>query len=159
MNSRHLVRRLLRIICFAWLAWLSTSGSGVIAGPIMLVTAQEAGLPPDSAPPTTRGILRGPGIKILSPGDNAIGAAGSFKLRVRFEPRHGHPVDPASVTLVYLRGGGIDITSRIREGISSDGIDVGEALVPAGEHQFRLTLKDVDGRSTSSLIRVKVAPR
>ena len=42
--------------------------------------------------------------------------------------------------------GSTDITQRIMPFISADGINISQAEVPPGKHQFWVELKDSDGR-------------
>jgi hypothetical protein len=50
------------------------------------------------------------------------------------------------VVVTYLKEPAIDITQRIMPFITAQGIDVSQADVPPGKHQFWVELKDKDGR-------------
>jgi len=120
-----------------------------------LITAEEAALP--SAPPslTTRGISRGPGVKLLSPSEDAAVKA-PFDLKVAFEPRGGSSIDPKSVKAVYLKTPGVDLTPRLQNGITETGVTLSGAVVPPGEHEIKFTVQDSEGRQTNSVVRLVV---
>lgn len=109
---------------------------------LQLVTADEAKLPAVAATPGTRAITRGPGVKLATPES----VSGAFPLKVEFAPRGGSKIDPASVKVEYLRGTGVDLTARLKSSIRSEGIEVAAAQVPAGEHAFRVSVRDSEGR-------------
>ena len=109
---------------------------------LQLVTADEAKLPAIAATPGTRAITRGPGVKLATPES----VSGTFRLKVEFAPRGGSKIDPASVKVEYLRGSGVDLTERLKASINPEGIEVASAQVPAGEHAFRVSVRDSEGR-------------
>jgi hypothetical protein len=120
-----------------------------------LVTEEESKLP--NAPGlATRGVTRGPGIKVVSPDPSAKTVKSPFDLKVGFEARGGAKIDPASVKVHYMKTPLIDLTDRIKGGIKDEGIDVAKAELPPGEHPIRVTVKDSEGRSTSSVMTVTV---
>jgi hypothetical protein len=122
---------------------------------ITLITAAEAALPPSSGVMATRGITRGPGVKLLSPeADTPVKAP--FNLKFGFEGRGGEKIDPASVRVVYLKTPSVDLTPRLQSAISASGIDVAQTDVPPGEHQLRVTVKDSAGRETNSTLTIVV---
>ena len=109
---------------------------------LQLVTADEAKLPSLVATPGTRAITRGPGVKLATPES----VSGTFRLKVEFAPRGGSKIDPASVKVEYLRGSGVDLTARLKASIKPEGIEVASAQAPAGEHAFRVSVRDSEGR-------------
>jgi hypothetical protein len=109
---------------------------------IQLVTADEAKQAPVAVKPGTRAITRGPGVKLASPES----VSGSFPFKVEFAPRGGSKIDTSSVKIEYLRGSGIDLTERLKASIKADGISVAAAQAPAGEHAFRVSVRDSEGR-------------
>lgn len=127
-----------------------------VAGEV-LITESEARLPaaPASAPPT-RAISRGPGIRILAPDAGSPGVNSPFPLRIAFEPRGGAKIDPATVRLTYLRGNGVELTDRVKSGLTEKGIDLKSAEAPPGEHQIRIAIQDSEGRQTSAVLTVNV---
>lgn len=129
--------------------------SGVAAE--VLIKESEARLPKlstNSVP--TRAITRGPGIRVLSPQVDSQSLTSPFLLRIAFEPRGGAKIDPSSVSLIYLRSNGIDLTERVRSGLSEKGIELKAAEVPAGEHQIRISVQDDAGRLAATVLTLNV---
>lgn len=141
---------------FMFSAAVSMLGTSVaLAEP--LVTVQEAKLPPASGAMKTRGIARGPGIKVISPEVGGSEIKGPFDLKVKFESRGGIKIDPDAVKVTYLKATDVDLTSRLKGAIKEDGIDFAKAEVPPGEHSFRISVKDVDGREASTIMNVVIS--
>jgi hypothetical protein len=124
------------------------------AGP--LITAKEASLPPAAGALATRGISRGPAIKLVSPAPDAA-VKSPFDLKLNFEARGGEKIDPASVKVVYMKSPFVDLTSRLESAITPSGIDFQKAEVPPGEHNIRVTVKDSAGRETNNVMTIVVA--
>jgi hypothetical protein len=125
--------------------------SSAFAAP--LITTKESQLPNAQGELKTRGISRGPGIRIISP---EAEVKSPFDLKVQFESRGGNKIDPASVKVTYLKSPLVDLTSRVKPAIKESGIDFSKAEAPPGEHQVKITVKDADGRETSSVITINV---
>jgi hypothetical protein len=120
-----------------------------------LISAKEAALPPASAT-ATRGISRGPAIKMVSPEpDKPVSAPFDFK--INFEGRADAKIDANSVKVVYMKSPFVDLTPRLRASISSSGIDFSKAIAPPGTHPIRVTVKDSDGRETNTVFLVVVS--
>jgi len=138
----------------------------LLAGPaaaLTLVTADEAAqpaakplplLPPASA---ARGITRGPEIDIESPRNPDKPVHSPFALRIEFVAHGGAHINPASVKVLYLRQGNIDLTGRLKSEISAAGINVPDAETPPGEHAFRIEVEDDEGRSSATDVVIKVS--
>lgn len=125
----------------------------LIAAP--LITAKEAALPPAAGTLATRGISRGPAIKLASPeADTPV--ATPFDFKVNFEPRGDAKIDPSSVKVVYMKSPFVDLTPRLKSAISANGIDLTKADVPPGTHTIRVTVKDSEGRETNSVMNLVV---
>lgn len=135
-------------ICVVLLA-CCTFNLEAVAGQI--ISEREANLPTQKGDLKTRGISRGPGIKILSP-DSSIPIRGAFDLRIVFEQRSGHRIDPESVRVTYLKSPVVDLTPRLKSGISEGGIAYMKAEVPLGEHLLRITVRDIEGRESISTL-------
>jgi hypothetical protein len=133
-------------------AALLTGASAAVAQTVQLITEDEARLPAASQAPT-RAITRGPGVKLVSPG--SVGNA-AFAFKIAFEPRGGSKIDPASVQVVYLKSPQVDLTSRVKAGISPEGIDLASARAPAGEHPIRISVRDDEGRQNSATFTLVV---
>lgn len=121
-----------------------------------LITPEEAALPAAAGESLTRGISRGPGVKLVSPSADFGPTKAPFALKIAFEPRGGNTIDPASVKVVYLKSPFVDLTPRLQNSITEMGIVLPEVGVPAGEHNLKITVKDTDGRETNSIVRLVV---
>jgi len=134
-------------------AALTAASHFVIAAP--LISTKEAALPPAAGTLATRGISRGPAIKLTSPeADTPVMAPFDFK--VTFEPRGDTKIDPGSVKVVYMKSPFVDLTPRLKTAISANGIDFAKADVPPGTHTIRVTVKDTEGRETNSVLNLVV---
>lgn len=121
-----------------------------------LITPKEAQLPAASGALQTRGIARGPGIKVTSPDLGAAEIKSPFDLKVLFESRGGNKIDASAVKVTYLKATAVDLTPRLQAAISEGGIDFAKAEVPPGEHSVKITVKDVDGRESSTVLNLNV---
>jgi hypothetical protein len=119
---------------------------------LQLVTPDEAKQPAVAAKPASRAITRGPGVKLASPDS----VSGSFPLKVEFAPRGESKIDPSSVKVEYLRGNGVDLTERLKASTSASGIAVAAASAPAGEHAFRVSVRDSEGREGHAEFKLTV---
>ena len=124
-----------------------------------LVTKSEADLPAGSmrmlelrGSPTRR-----PNVIVESPPPNAGVMHSPLNLKVQFHAFGGVEIDPGSVVVTYLKQPAIDITQRIMPFISADGIDISQAEVPPGKHQFWVELKDKNGRVGGAEFSFQVA--
>ena len=125
----------------------------VLAAP--LITAKESALPAASGTFATRGISRGPTVKLNSPEvDTPINSPFDFK--VLFEARGEGKIDPNSVKVVYMKSPFVDLTPRLKSAITPTGINFSKAEVPPGTHTIRVTVKDMDGRETNQVITIVV---
>ena len=126
-----------------------------LASAASLISAKEAALPPAAGALATRGISRGPAIKLASPeADTPVVAPFDFK--VIFEARGDAKIDPGSVKVVYMKSPFVDLTPRLKSAISANGIDFAKAEVPPGTHTIRVTVKDSEGRETNSVLNLVV---
>lgn len=134
-------------------ASLIASAQVGIAAP--LISAKEAALPPAAGTLATRGISRGPAIKMTSP-EADMPVMAPFDFKVTFEPRGDAKIDPGSVKVVYMKSPFVDLTPRLKSAISANGIDFAKADVPPGTHTIRVTVKDSEGRETNSVLNLVV---
>ncbi len=121
-----------------------------------LITPDEAALPAAPGESLTRGISRGPGVKLVSPNADFGPVKAPFELKVAFEPRGGNTIDPASVKVMYLKTPSVDLTPRLQQSITETGIVFPNADVPVGEHDLKITVLDKDGRETNSVVHLVV---
>ena len=138
-------------------AFLAAGVPGVGASePVELITVEEARLPPAESDGADRNITRGPGIDAVAP--TALGVTGTFRFAVRFKPRNGVEIDPADVRVTYLREPFIDLTARLKDFISADGIDAPAVIVPPGEHVLAIEAVDKEGRTGRGEVTLTVNP-
>ena len=124
----------------------------------VLITEAEANLPaPVDVSLTTRGLTRGPLVEQIMPDPDAAPVKSPLPLKIKFQTRNNVPIDKDSVKLTYVRTPGVDLTSRIKAYIGDDGIDMKLAEVPPGNHVIRIELKDQQGRTSSTTIKLSVA--
>lgn len=140
------------VLASALLSGLLAQGAALAAP---LITTKEAALPPAAGALATRGISRGPAIKMVSPEPEAA-VKSPFNLKLNFEARGGEKIDPSSVKVVYMKSPFVDLTSRLQSAITPTGIDFQQAEVPPGEHTLRVTVKDSAGRETNSTMTIVV---
>ncbi len=128
--------------------------SGLVsAGP--LITVKEAALPAASGTLATRGISRGPAVKLSSP-EADVPVNSPFDFKVLFEARGEGKIDPNSVKVVYMKSPFVDLTPRLKSAITPNGINFSKAEVPPGTHTIRVTVKDLDGRETNQVMTIVV---
>ena len=123
-----------------------------------LITEEEAKLPPPKGAVAAdrRGILRGPKVEFVSPGESV---ASPLKLQLKFESFGGAKIDPDSVKVTFLRTPNVDLTSRIKPFVQADGINMLDAELPPGDYTMRVDIKDSDGRPGTAIFTLKVAPK
>ena len=127
------------------------AAAGFLHAQTMLVSEAEASRP--NAPElATRGITRGPGIKLL--GTPEVSAK-SFSLKFEFEPRGGAHIDPKSVRLEYMKQPLIDLTERVKAGIHDHVLEISQFAVPPGSHPLRVRVADSEGREAVHLITLQ----
>mgnify|MGYP006278048213 FL=1 len=119
-----------------------------------LISAKEAALPNAKNVLATRGISRGPIIKLNAPASETVESP--FDFRMTFEPRGDAKIDPDSVKVIYLKFPFVDLTPRVKSAISTSGIDFPKAEVPPGNHSIRVTVKDTEGRETNAVFNIEV---
>ncbi len=131
---------------------------GLISGLVSaapLITAKEAALPAASGTLATRGISRGPAVKLSSP-EADVPVNSPFDFKVLFEARGEGKIDPNSVKVVYMKSPFVDLTPRLKSAITPTGINFSKAEVPPGTHTIRVTVKDLDGRETTPVVTIVV---
>jgi hypothetical protein len=129
------------------------------AGAFQLITTEEAALPPGAVPAfELRGSpTRRPNVTVVLPPPSAGLVHAPLDLKLVFRAFGGATIDPTSVVVTYLKDPAIDVTQRLTPFISAAGIDVSQADVPPGKHQFWIELKDNDGRVGSGEFSFQVS--
>jgi hypothetical protein len=127
------------------------------ASPLVLITEQEAKLPPATRSSATAraGITRAPKIVLLAPA-GGLSDTTPLHLQFRFDAFGGARIDPASVRITYLKQPTIDLTDRLKGSISTSGIDVAAVELPSGIHDIRVDLKDNGGRMGTANFTLRV---
>ncbi|MCK1419454.1 hypothetical protein IVB14_04330 [Bradyrhizobium sp. 180] len=123
-----------------------------------LITEEEAKLPPPKGAVAVdqRGIMRGPKVEFVSPGDSA---SSPLRLVLKFQSYGGAKIDPDSVRVIFLRTPNVDLTPRVKPFVQPDGINMQDAELPPGEYTVRVDIKDSDGRPGTTIFTLKVAPK
>ncbi len=119
-----------------------------------LIKADEAKLPAAAGALNTRGIARGPAIKVLTP--DLATLSSPFELKVAFEARGGAKIDPAATKVTYLKATPVDLLPRVKSGLSESGMILPGAETPPGEHQIQISVQDSEGRATQTVITLNV---
>jgi hypothetical protein len=122
--------------------------AGNPAGAFELVTSAEAALP--AAPLPTLNLrgspTRRPTVVMVSPPPTAGQISSPMDLKLQFRAFGGATIDPDSVVVTYIKQPAIDMTQRLTPYVTAEGIDIPQAEVPPGNHQFWIELKDSEGR-------------
>jgi hypothetical protein len=124
---------------------------------MVLITEDEAKLPPlkGAVPTDRRGITRGPKIELIADSDPSHSP---MHFQLTFVSYGGAKIDPDSVKFTYLKTPSVDLTSRVKPFVQPTGIDIPDTQLPVGNHMLRVDVKDLDGRSGSTIFALKVAP-
>ena len=127
------------------------------AGQVLLITDEEAKLPPPKGAIATdrRGITRGPKIELVA---DVEPVHSPMHLHLKFESYGGARIDPDSVKVTYMRTPNVDLTGRVKPFVQPAGIDIPDVQLPVGDHMVRVDLKDSDGRIGTTSFVLKVAP-
>jgi hypothetical protein len=129
----------------------------VRAAPFVLITEDEAKLPPAPSAPE-RAFFRGPEIIVESPIPGRS-ITSPIRLRIIFKSRGGVPVDTESIELRYLRTPVVPLTSRVKDYVKAGGILIQEASVPPGQHTVQIIAKDEDERETKQTFTFTVVAK
>jgi hypothetical protein len=123
------------------------------------ITTEEAALPPATLPADDArgGPTRRPTVVVVRPSPSAGLVRSPLEFKLDFRAFGGAAVDRDSVVLTYLKTPPIDLTQRIMQFMTASGIDVLEAEVPPGLHQFWIEMKDTDGRVGGKEFEFRVA--
>jgi len=127
--------------------------SANVAQAKMLISEQEAKMP--ESPFNARSAFPGPKLVLISPDVNAT-AKSPLRLQVKFETR-GAKINLDSLKVTYVKLEPIDLTERVREFATGDGIDFKDAEIPPGTHKIRVEVKDTDGFAGGAVFILKVA--
>ena len=98
----------------------------------------------------------GPLISIESPGESGT-VNSPAAIRVLFQPGpSGEQPDPTSFKFLLKKLITIDLTDRVTDYVTADGIDVEEADIPPGKYKFEMRIADVAGNESARQFKMKV---
>jgi hypothetical protein len=146
--------RISKILAVIFLSVI-TAFSGAAAGTV-LITDQEAKLPPDTNIAGSRSITRGPRIEYIHH-DGPVRSPLHFQ--IKFQSFGGSTINVQSLRLIYLKTPYVDLTSRVMPFALPSGIDVPDAEIPSGEHYLRAEVADSEGRTRTEVFVLKIAPK
>ncbi|MGZ3234789.1 MAG: hypothetical protein ACXU7O_08830 [Croceibacterium sp.] len=133
----------------------SVLSSGPAASEV-LISETEGNMPAgDDVALPLRNVTRGPLVEQVTP-DPGASVHSPLPLKIKFAGRNNAKVDPAGIKATYLKKTPIDLSERLRKHAAPDGIEMHDAEVPPGTHVIRLDVKDSQGRTTSTLIKLVV---
>jgi hypothetical protein len=156
MNKKSLIPRFfLRALIIVVPLFLLIAPSVVTGGDsVMLVTEEQAGL--DNARGIVEEVDDGPTIKIKSPENGSI-LTGPFRLYVEITKKAGGAnVNMKTLKVNYLKMITINITSKVKDYIKGNKVDVPNAEFPVGNHRTEIYIEDVDGNVSRKLFTVTV---
>lgn len=144
-----------RILYFFLFMIIFPSASGTLAEIGLnqsgwLITPEEAALA--SAPEVSGespsqiesgGLNLGPIIEVVKPIDGDRAEA-PIEIFIKFTPQ-SEPVDIKSLKVSVVKFISIDITDRVKDYSSPEGIHVKEAKIPQGKHTVRISIADISG--------------
>ncbi len=148
---------IMRSIVFGWcLLALALSGQAANAGTV-LITPEEAALPPPSNATITaldiRGITRRPNVIFMSP---KASVTSPFNLEFKFRAHSGSSIKPESFHLIYLKNPNVDLTARVKPYVTANGVEMVEAEAPSGRHMINVRISDSDNREASVVFVLNV---
>ncbi len=156
MNKKSLALKLiLRALIIVVPLLLLTAPTIVTGGnSVLLVTEEQAGLD------NVRGIVEevddGPTINIVSPKSGSV-LTGTFRLHVEITKKtDGANVNMKTLKVNYLKIVTINITSKVKDYITGNKVDVPDAEFPVGNHRTEIYIEDVDGNVSRKLFAVTV---
>lgn len=132
--------------------------SALLASPawaVTLIKSEEASLAPAGGMIASRGIARGPAIRLALP-ENPMAVVSPFTLKITFTASGNAKVDPAATKLTYLKSTPVDLLPRVKAGLSESGIVVEGAEVPPGQHVIQVSAQDTEGRVSNTTFLLNV---
>ena len=146
-----------RLTLFFVFFMVAVSGVACAAGGFELITREEAASK-DMPNPVYFEITRaegGPLIEVLSP-EAGKSHKSPINIKVKFVPSGGFDIDLATFKAEYMKFIAIDLTPRLKDYVSKEGIDVPGAKLPSGTHTIRLSVGDANGALTRRIFTVEV---
>src|SRR3972149_2323479 len=137
--------------------FLASASISTESGPLELITAEEAAAPDLNPAEWHLEVSRtdeGPEIQVLSP---HMGA--SVKKPVSIDVRFikgEKEIDLSTIKLEYLKFLTIDLTPRVKDYLTKDGVKVPNVNLPSGTHTIRLSVGDIAGAVTKQVFTFEV---
>lgn len=123
---------------------------------LQLITVEEAAAQDSNEEIYVVKSLNGPAVEIESP-DKNFTIATPVSIRVLFKPgTSGKAIDPESFRLVYHKFVKIDLTDRVKEYVTSTGIDAKNVDIPEGKHKISVSVADMAGNRTTEVLKFTV---
>jgi hypothetical protein len=159
------IRRRKTVVLCAFTSLIGCLAAVTQAQALQLITPEEAALPAgvlaspsgENTRTERRSPTRRPSIAVVWPSPDAGVVHSPLDLRLRFRAFGGSTIDPDSVVVTYLKKPAIDITQRIMPFITATGIEVPQAQIPAGRHEFWVEVKDREGRVGRAIFSFEIA--
>ncbi len=131
------------------------AGTAPRGNSVVLVTEEEAALP-DAPPEVERQPCTKPYIEISSPQDKKAYRA-PLPIEVLFTPSTGHRIEVSKTRVRLLKGFvPIDLTQRVKEFLTAEGVSMPRADLPRGTHRVKITVEDTSGASCSKMVEFTV---
>lgn len=143
-------------LALTWpLLFWSCAGTAPRGNSVVLVTEEEAALP-DAPPEVERQPCSSPYIDIRSPRNNDAYRA-PLPIEVLFTPSAGQRIEVSKTRVRLLKGFvPIDLTDRVKEFLTADGVSMPRAELPRGTHRVKITVEDTSGASCSKTVEFTV---
>jgi len=130
--------------------------TSALGAPLELLTAKEAsqpnlpmpkaGLPPIGELAGTKPPQPGaPKIIVVKPTQNVGGVHTPFPVKIQFVPTDGSKINLDSIEIDVLKLIKISLVSRLKPYLTTGGIDVPEAQIPAGTYNIHIAVEDNHG--------------
>ena len=147
-----------RLILFLWVIPLLVAVYPHAGHCLTLITAEEAAQPDALIP---RGIKltpiqeKGPQIKIYSPNlDEPLRVP--FLMDIAFEASSDKAIDPASLSIKYLKLIPIDLTGRMKPYLNDNRLVIKDLKIPEGKHRLQFSIAYTSGEKTMMEIVLSV---
>ncbi len=145
----------LLLLCWGRAEAVSSLQDGWLITPEEAASASAAALPGGAPFEVGRQDSNlGPTIEILKPNDGGK-ASGPVEIQINFVPKTG-AVDVSSLKVTVVKLFPFDITDRLRDYATAEGIQIKEAKIPAGKHIVRISVADAQGARSIKEIEFEV---
>lgn len=155
-RTRHTIQTLLAAALLALAAPLHAGGLALFTAEELQAWDEESEGMVASESLSTNSSGDGPLITIESPGESGT-VNSPAAIRVLFVPGpSGELPDPDSFKFLLKKLITIDLTDRVSDYVTADGIDVDEADIPPGKYKFEMRIADLAGNESARQFKMKV---